>query len=375
MFCEMVKMDALFRHDANAYRLLDYAESMHPIGAQLCGSKPELAGPCSRILEDLGFDVIDLNCGCPVDKVTKDQSGSGLLKNPQKIGDIVANMVAAVKVPITVKIRAGWDEKSIVAPEIAQIVEKAGAKILFVHGRTRAQAYRGPANWDYIKECKQAVKNMSVFGNGDIIDPKSAEKIFARTQCDGLLLSRGTFGNPWIFEDLARYFAGKPALLRSKKEILKMLQEHIDFILDYKNKQRTLIDLRRVGAWYLRQGGSSAKKLREIVATSDDLEEIKRQLHTLDWEEFMVEMHAAFHGQVQGVGFRATTKRLAGELGLKGTVRNKGGSMVEIVAQGEKNKLETLLEKLQQSFDHGSLKLNVEYFEPKSTFEDFSIIT
>src|SRR3984893_6443256 len=141
VYCEMVKMDALVRHDPHTYRLLDYETSMHPIGAQLCGSKPQLAGKSAKILEDLGFDVVDLNCGCPVDKVTKDGSGSGLLKNPQLIGEIISQMVASVRIPVTVKIRAGWDAQNINAEEITEIAEQAGAVAICIHGRTRSQGY------------------------------------------------------------------------------------------------------------------------------------------------------------------------------------------------------------------------------------------
>jgi len=124
MFCEMVKMDALIRHDQNTYHLLDYEPSMHPIGGQLCGSNPRIAGRSAKIIEDLGFDVVDFNCGCPVDRITKDGSGSGMLKNPELIGEILFEMVAAVSIPVTVKIRAGWDESSINAEEITQKSQK-----------------------------------------------------------------------------------------------------------------------------------------------------------------------------------------------------------------------------------------------------------
>src|SRR5580700_274615 len=168
IFCEMVKMDALIRNDPHTYRLLDYEASMHPIGGQLCGSKPHLAGPCAKIIEDLGFDVVDLNCGCPVDKVTKDGSGSGLLKNPELIGDIISNMVSAVSIPVTIKIRAGWDMQSINAEQITAIAEQAGATAICIHGRTRSQAYKGPANWDYIRDCKRQAKRIKIIANGDI---------------------------------------------------------------------------------------------------------------------------------------------------------------------------------------------------------------
>ena len=138
MYCEMVKMDALVRFDPNTFHILDFSPDMHPIGGQICGSKPEIAGKAAKMIEELGFDVVDLNCGCPVDKVTKEGSGSGMLKSPSLIGDVIANMVAAVKIPVTVKIRAGWDDTLINAPLITQIAEKAGAQAICVHGSTAA---------------------------------------------------------------------------------------------------------------------------------------------------------------------------------------------------------------------------------------------
>ncbi len=276
-------MDALVRHDPNTYRILEYDTSMHPIGAQLCGSKPKLAGPCAKIIEELGFDLIDLNCGCPVDKVTKDNSGSGLLKDPDRIGEILSNMIAAVKIPVTVKIRAGWDEESINGPLITQIAEKAGAKIIFVHGRTRKQAYRGPANWDYVKECKDVAKDILVFGNGDIVDPESAEQIFQQTGCDGILLSRGTFGRPWVFEDIMRHFTGQEPLNRTGKEVRDALLTHLDYILRSQQKRKALLDLRRIGSWYLKKG-QGVKKIKEIVVRAKDLEEVVAEIQSFDWE-------------------------------------------------------------------------------------------
>lgn len=276
-FCEMVKMDALIRSDANTFRLLDYDTSMHPIGAQLCGSKPKLAGPCAKIIEELGFDVIDLNCGCPVDKVTKDSSGSGLLKDLNRIGDILSNMVAAVKVPITVKIRAGWDEQSIVGPQIVRIAESAGAKILFVHGRTRQQGYKGPANWDYIKECVDEARDILVFGNGDVVDGPSAQKMFEYTGCDGVLVSRGTFGVPWIFEDIDRHFKGLQPTQRTSEDIRQALLDHLDIILGYQSQKKASLDLRRVGSWYLKNA-PALKDLREVIVRGEDLGVIRKKM-------------------------------------------------------------------------------------------------
>ena len=209
MFCEMVKMEALLRKVPGTYQMLEYSEEMRPIGGQICGSNIELAGPCAKVIEELGFDVVDLNCGCPVDKITKDGSGSGMLKNPERIGDMIAEMVAAVRIPVTLKVRAGWDEASINAAQITQIAEKAGAKAIFVHGRTRQQAYKGPANWDHIKACKEVATTIQVIGNGDVFTAEAALKMFAETGCDGVLVSRGTMGQPWIVDDIRRALQGE----------------------------------------------------------------------------------------------------------------------------------------------------------------------
>ncbi len=273
MYCEMVKMDALVRHDVGTFHILDYSADMHPIGAQLCGSKPSIAGQAAKIVEDLGFDVVDLNCGCPVDKVTKDGSGSGMLKTPELIGEVIANMVAAVKIPVTVKIRAGWDEHQINAEQIVKIAEKAGAKAICVHGRTRQQGYRGPANWDYIKACKQAATDILVIGNGDIVDGPSAAEIFKQTGCDAVLIARGTMGQPWIVEDILRYLDGHPVIERTLEDCRTALYEHFLFTQRYHHDHRVCVDMRRVGCWYLKKS-SGTRQFRELISRAKSIEEI-----------------------------------------------------------------------------------------------------
>jgi nifR3 family TIM-barrel protein len=273
MYCEMVKMDALVRYDTGTFHLLDYSTDMHPIGAQLCGSKPSLAGQAAKIIEDLGFDVVDLNCGCPVDKVTKDGSGSGMLKTPELIGDVIANMVAVVKIPVTVKIRAGWDENQINADQIVKIAEKAGAKAICVHGRTRQQGYRGPANWDYIKTCKQAATTILVIGNGDVLDGPSAEDIFTKTGCDAVLVARGTMGQPWIVEDILRHLDGHPTIERTLEDCRTALYEHFLFTQRYHHDHRVCVDMRRVGCWYLKKS-SGTRQFRELISRAKSIQEI-----------------------------------------------------------------------------------------------------
>ncbi len=274
MFCEMVKMDALVRHDQNTFHMLDYDKDMHPIAGQLCGSKPQIAGQAARIIEDLGFDTVDLNCGCPVDKVTKDGSGSGMLKHPQLIGEVLANMVAAVRIPVTVKIRAGWDETQIVAPLITQIAEQAGAAAICIHARTRKQAYKGPANWDYIKECVQVAKTIKIIGNGDVIDGPSAKRMFEYTGCDAVLVARGTMGQPWVIEDIIRYLLKDEITIRSAEDRRQGLMEHFLHTLDYHHPRRVAVDMRRVGCWYFKKS-SASRSFRDAISRAESPDVVK----------------------------------------------------------------------------------------------------
>ncbi len=267
---EMVKMDALVRYDAHTLHILDYSSDMHPIAAQICGSKPVFAGKAARIIEELGFDVVDLNCGCPVDKVTKDGSGSGLLKTPKLIGDIVANMVASVKIPVTVKIRAGDNENDIRVIEIVKIIEEAGAEAVCIHGRTRQQGYRGPANWDYIKMGKQAANRIKIIGNGDVVDGPSAERMFRETGCDAVLVARGTMGQPWIAQEILQFLAGLPLYQKSTEDYRKALLEHFSYCKHYHNDHRVCVDMRRVGCWYFKKS-LGTKRFRDLISRANDM--------------------------------------------------------------------------------------------------------
>lgn len=284
IYCEMVKMDALVRKDPNTYSFLDYESSMHPIGAQLCGSKPEIAAECANIIEELGFDVVDLNCGCPVDKVTKDGSGSGMLKNLTLISDVLKEMVRAVKIPVTIKIRAGWDTSSIVVKELTQLAEEAGVAAICIHGRTRAQGYKGPADWDYIRQAKEASNQIVVIGNGDLTDPESVEKMFLETGCDAVLLARGTMGAPWLVDDIYRHFENAPSVYRSGLEYRDLFLEHFDYILSYRPERRALLDLRRVGCWYLRNA-KGMRRLREAINHAESTLEIRKMICDYPWHE------------------------------------------------------------------------------------------
>ncbi len=293
VYCEMVKIDALVRNDPHTFRLLDYHSSMHPIGAQLCGSKPKLAAQAARMIEDLGFDVLDFNCGCPVDKVTKDGSGSGMLKTPDLIGEMLSQMIAAVKIPVTVKIRAGWDEGSINGPLITQIAEKVGAKAITVHGRTRAQGYKGPANWDYITACKKAARDILVIGNGDVFSQEAAQKMFQETGCDAVLVSRGTLGQPWIAEDIMRGLNGLEPIARGVSEIRDILLEHFDLIIRYQPERQAMLDFRRVGCWYLKRC-VGVKDLRIAINRAASTREAMRFVEDFSWRDVSLSKELVF---------------------------------------------------------------------------------
>jgi len=293
VYCEMVKIDALVRHDPQTYRLLDYDASMHPIGAQICGSKPKMAADAARIVEDLGFDVIDFNCGCPVDKVTKDGSGSGMLKTPQLIGEVLSEIMAVVKIPVTVKIRAGWDEQSINGPLITQIAERAGAKAITIHGRTRVQGYKGPANWDYIKACKEAARDILVIGNGDVFDADAALRMFSYTNCDAVLVSRGTLGQPWIVEDILRARQQQEILPRTSIDIRSALREHFELIIRYHDERQALLDFRRVGCWYLKRCGG-VRELRMRLNKASSTAEAVNLIEQFNWGEVTLSQEPLF---------------------------------------------------------------------------------
>lgn len=275
MFCEMVHMETLLRKREVLAQTLAYAPEMRPIGAQICGSDPSIAGEAARIIEEMGFDLVDLNCGCPVDNVTKQGGGSGLLKHPQLIGEIIHEMKKAVKIPVTVKIRAGWDENSIVAPEITRIAEAAGADCIFVHGRTRAQAYRGRAVWGHIRACKEASRTIKVFGNGDLFEPNDAVRMIEETGCDGVLVSRGTMGQPWIAEEMRRVLDGLDPRERGFEDYRDALIRHLEHTVAFKTERQAILDIRKVSCWYFKDF-PNARVFRSFASKAASFDEVKQ---------------------------------------------------------------------------------------------------
>jgi len=207
LMTEFTSADGLLRDQRVRGRYLHFYDDEHPISAQLFGSEPQVLAAAARLVEDLGFDVVDLNLGCPAKKVVKCNGGSGLLRDLPRIGQIFETVRAAVKIPFTVKFRAGWNDKEIVCVELARLAESCGLDAVALHARTREQGYAGTARWEWIAAVKQAVR-IPVIGNGDVRTPEDAAAMVAQTGCDAVMIGRTAASNPWIFRQIAQYEAG-----------------------------------------------------------------------------------------------------------------------------------------------------------------------
>lgn len=249
---EMVSAKGLLYKNVKTTEMLRIDDSERPTAIQLFGSVPEELAEAARMVEASGADMIDFNMGCPVPKIVNNGEGSALMKQPQLAHDILAAMVKAVKIPVTVKFRAGWDDSNRNAVEIAKAVEAAGVSAVAVHGRTRQQFYEGKADWGIIAEVKQAVK-VPVFGNGDIFTVEDGLRMLEETGVDGLMIGRGADGNPWIFRELAAVLRGeeRPAA-PSLQERLAQAAEHLDMLIDYKGEHISVKEMRRHISAYLK---------------------------------------------------------------------------------------------------------------------------
>ena len=274
MFCEMVKIEALVRKDHHTLQYLEYDKNIRPIGAQICGSNPIIVADAAKMIEDLGFDLLDINCGCPVPKVTKDGSGSAMLLHPELIEEILYKVIDAVKIPVTIKIRMGWDKENIIAEKIVEIAERAGAVAITIHGRTRNQRYKGKANWEIIRLCKQRAKTIKIIGNGDIWSAKDACDMFALTGCDGVMLARGALGKPWLVQEIEEMSLEGTSLSQRENSIFLELKKHFELILKSTQQERKILfDMRRVGCWYLKSF-EGAKSLRAAINTAASPSEV-----------------------------------------------------------------------------------------------------
>lgn len=251
---EMVSDKGMIYNSKKTEEMLYFEEVERPISQQIFGSDKEtFTEAAKRVYEIMHPDIIDINMGCPVPKVAvKSQAGSALLKNPQLIKEIVSSVVEAVPIPVTVKIRSGWDFNSINAVEIAKICEEAGAKAITVHPRTRSQLYSGKADLEIIKQVKEAV-NIPVIGNGDIKDIESAKHMLEYTKCDAIMIGRGVLGNPWLIKEIDTYLKTGIVLDKpSYEEKIKMCYKHLDYLLKIKSEDIAVLEMRSHISWYIK---------------------------------------------------------------------------------------------------------------------------
>ena len=271
---EMVSAKAILYKNRNTEELLTIDPKEHPVSLQLFGSDPDIISEIAKQIEERPFDILDLNMGCPVPKVVNNGDGSALMKNPRLAGEIIEKTARAIKKPLTVKIRKGFDDAHVNAVELAHIAQESGAAAVAVHGRTREQYYAGHADWDIIRQVKEAV-SIPVIGNGDIRTPEDVAAMAEQTGCDGYMIARGAEGNPWIFRQILHYCETGEHLSRPDfSEVTEMLLRHAKMQIDCKGDYTGIREIRKHAAWYT-AGYRNSSKLRGRINEVENYEQLE----------------------------------------------------------------------------------------------------
>lgn len=274
---EMVSAKAITYNNKATWDMMKIDPRETCVSLQLFGSEPEVMAEAAKRIEELPFQIMDINMGCPVPKVVNNGEGSALMKNPLLVGQIVEAVAGAISKPLTVKIRAGFDEENINAVEIARIAQESGAAAVAVHGRTRQQFYSGTADWEIIAQVKDAL-SIPVIGNGDVVDGPSAERVMKETGCDGVMIGRAARGNPWIFQNIIKYFetgevVGKPPM----EEMQQMILRHSKMLVECKGEYTAVREMRQHVAWYT-SGYHNSAALRRKINETESIEELERMV-------------------------------------------------------------------------------------------------
>ena len=280
MYTEMVSGKGLFYNSKKTEDLLVADEEEQPVATQLFGHEPQVLATIAQRALEFGAKLIDINMGCPAPKITGSGDGSALSKKPELAGEIVAAVVGAVEVPVTVKIRKGWNEETVNAVEMAKIAEKCGAAAVTVHGRTREQFYSGTADLDIIKAVKQAV-SIPVIGNGDIQDEESAKKMLDYTGCDGIMIGRAAQGNPWIFQRVIHFLeTGEKLPLPTIEQRAEKMVQHLELLVKFKGDYRGIQEARKHMAWYIK-GCRGGARIRDAIMKADSKEKMLKIIEIL----------------------------------------------------------------------------------------------
>lgn len=275
---EMVSAKAIYYKNKNTELLMEIHPEEHPVSLQLFGSDPDILAAMAAQIEERPFEILDFNMGCPVPKVVNNGEGSALMKDPKLVEEILTKLVKAVKKPVTVKIRKGFDEEHVNAVEIAKIAESCGVAAVAVHGRTRQQYYSGKADWDIIRQVKEAV-SIPVIGNGDVTTGEQAIRMREETGCDGVMIGRGAQGNPWIFRELLEYEkTGKLPERPSPEVIRETMLRHARLQMEYKGDFIGIREMRKHVAWYTK-GMKGSSKLRDEINRTESYEELEALLY------------------------------------------------------------------------------------------------
>ncbi len=277
---EMVSAKGIMYNNKNTKFLLTIDERERPVSLQLFGSDPDIISEQAKRIEELPFDILDINMGCPVPKIVNNGDGSALMKNPLLAGEIIEKTARAIQKPVTVKIRKGFDEEHINAVEMAHIAQESGAAAIAVHGRTREQYYSGKADWEIILKVKEAV-HIPVIGNGDVWTPQDAIDMRKQTGCDGVMIGRGAQGNPWIFKQILHYEQTGELLEKpSPQEVTEMILRHAKMQMEFKGEYIGMREIRKHAAWYT-AGYKNSAKLRGKINETETYEELKELLSHL----------------------------------------------------------------------------------------------
>ncbi len=279
VYPEMVSAKAIHHNSENTKEMLNFSEEEEPLAVQIFGHDPDILAETAKYVVSRGAKIIDINMGCPAPKIVKNKDGCSLMQNPDLVRNIVRTVVKEIHIPLTVKIRKGWDESSVNALEIATIAQEEGAAAVTVHGRTREQFYTGKADWDIIKQIKREL-SIPVIGNGDVFSPEAAKQLFEHTDCDAIMIARGSQGDPWIFRRVLQYLKNGELLQEPEaEEKINTIIEHMKMLIALKGETIAVKEMRKHIAWYLKglPNSSAVKNAVNTLVFADEVEKVLKE--------------------------------------------------------------------------------------------------